>query len=80
MRWLGQPVMSAPLKRICPQRAFSMPAMVRIRLDLPAPLAPMMATSSPASDRQRHVVERLRVAVEDVELFDLEHHNASSPR
>ena len=57
-----------------------MPAMVRIRLDLPAPLAPTMATSSPSAADSETRVERLGVAVEEVQLLDLEDHTASSPR
>ena len=80
MRWLGRPVMSLPRKRMRPARGLSMPAMVRIRLDLPAPLAPTMATSSPSRADNRDAVERLRVAVEEIEIVDREDHTASSPR
>ena len=55
--------MSWPRKRMRPARGVSMPAMVRIRLDLPAPLAPTMATSSPSLGAKRDAVERLGVAV-----------------
>ena len=35
----------------------------------------------PFGDLERHVVERLRVAVEDIEVLDLEHQStASAPR
>jgi hypothetical protein len=45
---LAQPVMSRPRKRMAPARGRIMPAMVRISVVLPAPLAPMMATRSPS--------------------------------
>ena len=47
-----------------------MPAMVRISEVLPAPLAPTMATIAPCGDLERHAGERLRVAVEEVEVLD----------
>ena len=31
-------------------------------------------------DLERHAVERLHVAVEDIEVFDAQHHTASAPR
>ena len=79
--WLGQPAISAPRKRMRPRAGLSMPAMVRISEVLPAPLAPTMATIAPSLDLQRDAVERLGVAVEHVEVFDLQHHAiASAPR
>ena len=45
----GQPAMSVPSKRMLPCAGFSMPWMVRISELLPAPLAPTMATISPAA-------------------------------
>ena len=57
-----------------------MPAMVRISVVLPAPLAPTMATIAPSVDVERDAVERLGVAVEHIEVLDCEHHTASAPR
>ncbi len=39
--------MRRSLKRMLPERGFSMPAMVRMSEDLPAPFAPTIATISP---------------------------------
>jgi hypothetical protein len=47
MWWDSRPSMRLSLKTILPERGTSMPAMVRMREDLPAPLAPTMATISP---------------------------------
>jgi hypothetical protein len=41
----GQPVMSAPSKRMRPLRGVSNPVMARSVVDLPAPLAPMSVTT-----------------------------------
>ena len=58
-----------------------MPAMARISEDLPAPLAPTMATISPLRHFERDVGERLRVAVVEIEVLDREHQTSvSSPR
>ena len=57
-----------------------MPAMARISEDLPAPLAPTMATISPFGDLQRDVGERLRVAVVEIEVFDSRSIRPRSPR
>ena len=58
------------LNAIRPERGTSMPAMARISDDLPAPFAPMMATISPSADVEAHVGQRLRVAVEEIEVLD----------
>ena len=34
----------------------------------------------PRIDRQRHAVERLRIAMENADVLDVEHHNSSAPR
>ena len=47
MRCDSSPAIGAPLKVIAPARGTSMPAIVRISDDLPAPFAPMMATIAP---------------------------------
>ena len=60
--------MRRSLKRIVPARGRSMPAIVRMSDDLPAPFAPTMATISPCGDLERHAVERLRVAVVEIEV------------
>ncbi len=58
-----------------------MPAMVRMSEVLPAPLAPTMATIAPSRDLERDAVERLGVAVKDVEVLDAQHQpTASAPR
>ena len=46
--WVGRRVMSRPWKRIEPSRARGSPQMVIIRVDLPAPLAPIRVTISPS--------------------------------
>ena len=48
-RWLGHPVMSVPSNRIEPRTGRSMPWIARISELLPAPLAPTIATISPAA-------------------------------
>ena len=59
-----------------------MPAMVRISDDLPAPLAPTIATISPLRHLERHRGQRLRVAVVEIEVLDLDstQTSVSSPR
>ena len=52
--------------------------MARMSEVLPAPLAPTMADDGALLDGERDAVERLGVAVEDVEVFDGEHHPAGS--
>ena len=44
-RWL---VMSSPLSRTCPLLILTRPNSALSRVDLPAPLGPMMPTSSPS--------------------------------
>jgi hypothetical protein len=46
--WVGTSVMSRPSYRIWPARARGLPKIVIISVDLPAPLAPISATISPA--------------------------------
>src|SRR5690606_14778852 len=41
------PVMSSPLREMDPPRTFTCPKMALSRVDLPAPLGPMMPISSP---------------------------------
>ena len=43
----SSPSIRASLKRTVPERAFSIPATVRMREDFPAPFAPTIATISP---------------------------------
>ena len=45
---VGSAVMSRPSKMIVPSRARGLPKIVIIRVDLPAPLAPISATISPS--------------------------------
>ena len=51
--------------------------MVRSSVDLPPPLAPMKANVMPSCDLERDVEERLEVAVEDVDVLELEDDVAS---
>ena len=46
--WVGTSVMSWPSNSIWPERARGRPKIVIISVDLPAPLAPISATISPA--------------------------------
>ena len=46
--WVGMSVMSRPSNRIVPALARGLPKIVIISVDLPAPLAPISATISPA--------------------------------
>ena len=55
-------------KRTVPHGRFSMPAMVRMSEDLPAPFAPTMATISPLPTSSADAGERLGVAVIQIEI------------
>jgi len=46
--WVGSPVMSRPSKWMRPSRARGLPKIDIIKVDLPAPLAPISATISPS--------------------------------
>jgi len=48
MSWVGRRVMSRPSNVMRPSRARGLPKIVIIRVDLPAPLAPISATISPS--------------------------------
>src|SRR5690606_38517060 len=61
MRCGASCVMSWPSKAIEPWRGCSRPKIVFIRVDLPAPLGPMMATISSASTR-RDTARRISVS------------------
>ena len=74
-RWCpGILVISAPSNRTRPRRAGRTPEIIFRVVVLPAPLAPMRATISPAVDAQRDPLERLDLAVEDVDVFELKQH------
>ena len=47
--WVGSRVMSRPSYTVRPSRARGLPQIVIIRVDLPAPLAPIRVTISPGS-------------------------------
>ena len=68
--------MSTPSKRTVPRAGFSMPWMARISELLPAPLAPTMATISPAAISSDDAGQRLGVAVVEVEAVDLQQRRA----
>ena len=63
--------MSLPRKRMRPPRGFSMPAIVRIRLGLAGAVCADDRDQFAFRDGQRNAVKRLRVAVEEIEIFDL---------
>ena len=46
--WVGSRVISRPSKVMVPSRARGLPQTVIIKVDLPAPLAPISVTISPA--------------------------------
>ena len=46
--WVGSLVMSTPPKTMLPSRAWGLPQIVIISVDLPAPLAPISVTISPS--------------------------------
>ena len=56
-------VMSRPAKMIVPSRARGLPKIVIIRVDLPAPLAPISVTISPSCDVDVDALQRDDVAV-----------------
>ena len=47
--WCGMGFMGRPLNVIAPDLGLSRPTSVHIKVDLPAPFAPMMAAISPSS-------------------------------
>ena len=57
----------------------SRPATVLSRVDLPPPLAPMKAKVSPSSTREVDGEEGLEVAVEDVDVLELEEAHTGVP-
>ena len=69
-RQLSQPVISRSRSLIRPRAGRSMPAMVRISDVLPAPFAPTTATIVSLGDVEGNALERLRVAIKQVELLD----------
>ena len=69
-----------PVQRNRAARAHK-PVIERISVDLPAPLAPMIATLSPASRVDIDAEQRLEIAVVGGQLRDFEQrHQASIPR
>ena len=81
MRLGASEPIGAPAKRTRSAGARSRPVTARSSVDLPAPLAPMMATVSPSSMREVDAVERLEIAVERGEPAGPEQaHAASMPR
>ena len=67
--------MGCPSKRTLSASVRMSPQMVRSRVDLPAPFAPMMACVSPSSMRRLDVEEGLEMAVAggDVVKFEQAH-------
>ena len=70
--------MSTPSKRTVPWAGFSMPWMVRISELFAGTIGADDGHDLARGDFQRHAVERLGVAVEEVELVDFEEHAHSS--
>ena len=70
--------MSSPSNEMRPLFGVSSPVIARSVVDFPAPLAPISVTTSPASNRQRHVAQRVDRAVEDVDVLEREHRSSGS--
>ena len=66
IRYGGNFAMSCPRKLIAPRRDGNMPISAFIVVDLPAPLRPISATTSPRPDFELDVEQDLRAAVEGV--------------
>ena len=64
---------SWPAKRIRPRVGRTRPMMLFSVVDLPAPLRPSSATTSPRADLEAHVVQDVRAAVVAVQAGDLKH-------
>ena len=63
-----------------PRAPGTRPEIVRSSVVLPAPLAPISVTISPASARSDDALQRVDRAVVDVEVLDLEQHVTRPPR
>ena len=63
---------SRPSKRALARRRAPCPTSALRTTTLPAPMAPMIETISPAADVDVDVVHGLEMVVEDAELFDFE--------
>ena len=77
----GSAPIGRPSKRTASAALRMTPAMERRSVVLPAPLAPMIATVSPALERDVDAEQRLEVAVEGRQAPGLEEgHQTSIPR
>ena len=56
------------------------PMMVLQAVERPTPLRPSRLTISPCVDREVDALQDMALAVEGVEIADLEHHAATVPR
>ena len=65
-------VMVRPLSRTTPRAGVPSPAMTRRIVDLPAPLVPSSASTSPLRDLEAHVEEHLHGPVREVDVGDLQ--------
>ena len=66
-------VTSLPSNRIEPSVGRCRPAIVRSSVDLPAPLAPMMAYTSPGNTRSEIMVQRAQLPVVHGQVPDLQY-------
>ena len=73
MAWPGLRVMSFPSKVTVPPFDGSRPVMVCSVVVLPAPFAPMSATTSPSFTSKETSRERMNQAVVNVDVLDFEH-------
>ena len=82
MSGAGMPAMSRPSNSIRPEAGGTSPVRVLSSVDLPAPLRPSSATISPSRTSSVGVVEDVALAVEGVDLVELQHRRCSraSPR
>ena len=68
-----------PSKRTAPDVGRCSPAIVRSRVDLPAPLAPTIASDLPGARAARDVVERAELPVVDDEVLHLQERAGAAP-
>ena len=80
IRLAGRSPIASPLYRIASDALDSSPVRLRRKVDLPAPLEPMMATVSPGLDGDVNAEHGLEIAVEGVEAPGLQQaHSATIP-
>ena len=78
MRWLGWPAISSPSKRIEPRDGPMHPGDGADQRGLARAVGADDGDDLALGDLERDAVERLRVAVEEVEIADGQHHGRAA--